>query len=53
MIGATGLTDRDGGGAEIFKRRQPRLEHRAHHIVVLQVHAADLARTVIQIKVAG
>src|SRR5689334_19971414 len=52
MIGAAGVADRDGGSAEVLKWCKPRLEHRAHHVVVLQVDAADLARAVVQVEIA-
>ena len=44
---------RDGGRALVAERRQPGFKQRAHRIVSLQVHAANLAAAVIQVEIAG
>lgn len=53
VVGAAGVLHADGGDAEVFQRRDPLLEDGADRRVLLQVGAADLARSVIEVEVAG
>ena len=53
MIGAAGVADGHGGGAEIVERSQPGLENRPHGVVALQIHAADPTGAVIEIEIGG
>src|SRR5215469_10969195 len=53
VIGAARIANGDGGSAQIPEWRQPGFENRAHHIVALQIYAADTAGAVIEVEIAG
>src|ERR1041385_1480341 len=53
VISATGVGKSQRLGPQIAKRCQPLTEQAGNLIVALQVHAADLARAVVEIEIAG
>src|SRR5690606_3845651 len=51
VVGAAGVARDHHGGADVGERRHPCLEDRHRGQVLLGVHAADLARAVVQVEV--
>ncbi len=53
VICAAGVADRNGPGAHVFEGFEPGFEDGAHHVVALQVDAADFAGAVVVVEIAG
>src|SRR5258706_10346837 len=53
MVGAARVAQRDGVGAQVPERLEPRLEDRTHRRVLLTIDAANPARAVVEVEVGG
>ena len=51
MIGAAGVGEGEGFGAEVAQRLQPAAKQRAHLFVAVNIDAADFAGAVVEIEV--
>src|ERR1019366_196323 len=53
VVGAAGIANGDDTGGEIFDGGEPLFEDGPHHLVALQINAANSAGAVIDIEIAG
>ena len=53
VVGAAGIADGNGRSAHVFEGFEPSFEDRPHHVVALQIDAANFAGAVVVVEVAG